>query len=464
MLHSMPTVAALDSFAPSSLGSVSFRQDYKLRYAYLAGAMYKGIASPELVIAMGKAGFMGFLGTGGLNLQEVEAALLQIQYQLSDGQAYGMNLLADPGRSQHESRMVELYLRHGVRIVEAAAYMQITPSLVRFRLNGIRRLPSGSIEAPNRIVAKVSRPEIAELFMKPAPSALVQQLVQSGQLSAAEAALSEFVPMAQDICVEADSGGHTDQGVAYVLMPAMQVLRDQMMQRYRYSMPIRIGAAGGIGTPAAAAAAFILGADFIVTGSINQCTVEARTSDAVKDMLQAMGAQDTTYAPAGDMFELGAKVQVFKKGLFFPSRANKLHELYMRFSSLEEIDEKTQQQIQQKYFKRTFDQVWEETEAYYRKTDPSHLERIERNPKKKMALIFKWYFIHSTRLALAGKEEQRVDYQIQCGPALGAFNSSVRGTALENWRERRVAEIGARIMEGAARVLNMRIAQLQQAT
>ena len=33
--------------------------------------------------------------------------------------------------------------------------------------------------------------------------------------------LSEQIPMAHDICVEADSGGHTDQGVASALMPAM---------------------------------------------------------------------------------------------------------------------------------------------------------------------------------------------------------------------------------------------------
>lgn len=82
------------------------------------------------------------------------------------------------------------------------------------------------------------------------------------------------------------------------------------------SQKIRVGAAGGIGTPEAAAAAFILGADFIVTGSINQCTVEAGTSEIVKDLLQEINVQDTEYAPAGDMFELGAKVQVLKKGLF----------------------------------------------------------------------------------------------------------------------------------------------------
>ena len=72
----------------------------------------------------------------------------------------------------------------------------------------------------------------------------------------------------------------------------------------------------GIGTPEAAAAAFLLGAEFIGTGSINQCTVEAGTSDSVKDLLQEANVQDTSYAPAGDMFEAGARVQVLKKACF----------------------------------------------------------------------------------------------------------------------------------------------------
>src|SRR5947207_15781689 len=86
-----------------------------------------------------------------------------------------------------------------------------------------------------------------------------------------------------------------------------------MISTYDYSDSFSIGAAGGIGTPEAAAAAFIMGADFILTGSINQCTVEAGTSETVKDILEKISVQDTTYAPAGDMFEIGSKVQVVKR-------------------------------------------------------------------------------------------------------------------------------------------------------
>src|SRR5262249_44676125 len=147
---------------------------------------------------------------------------------------------------------------------------------------------------------------------------LLKKLLDAGEITSDEAALAAHVPMADDLCVEADSGGHTDQGVALVLVPTIARLRDTMAKKHGYRTRVRVGAAGGIGTPEAAAAALVLGADFIVTGSINQCTVEAGHSEAVKDLLEKMHIQDTDHAPAGDMFEMGSRVQVLKKGVFFP--------------------------------------------------------------------------------------------------------------------------------------------------
>lgn len=445
----------------AALGNQDFKRDYGLRYAYLAGAMYKGIASPELVVAMGRAGFLGYLGTGGMRLPRLETAIQFIQQHLKPTQAYGMNLLCNLIKPSLEEETVALFLKYGIKRIEAAAYMQMTTSLVWFRLKNLRVKSNNDIEIPHQVIAKVSRPEVAEAFMSPAPPTLVKQLVERKLLTAEEARLGEKIPMADDICVEADSGGHTDQGVAYVLMPAMRILRDNLMKRFGYQKKIRVGAAGGIGTPEAAAAAFMMGADFVLTGSINQCTVEAGTSDAVKTLLQDLNVQDTEYAPAGDMFELGARVQVVKRGLLFPMRANKLYELYRRYNSLDEIDAKTQQQLQERYFKRTFDQIWEETRQFYLQEKPDEITRAEQNPKHKMALVFRWYFVHTTRLAMKGSTEQQVDYQVHCGPALGAFNQWVKGTPWENWRERHVAAMGEKLMEETAEIFNRRLAMLE---
>lgn len=451
------TPEVLTKITPSSLGSPEFREEYKLKYAYLSGAMYRGIASSEMVIRMGKAGMMGFFGTGGLELSQIRKEIQRIQGELSDGQAYGMNFLHHPNRPEIEERTVDLFLGCGVNRIEAAAFLSITPALVRYRLKGLKRGQQDKIITLNKIIAKVSRPEVAEAFMSPAPEPLLTKLLSEKKITREEADLSQRVPMADDICAEADSGGHTDRGVLFALLPAVIALRNEMMQTHQYEKTVRVGAAGGIGTPEAAAAAFILGADFILTGSINQCTVEAATSDRVKELLQQMNVQDTDYAPAGDMFELGAKIQVLKKGLFFPARANKLYDLYRQHSSLDEIDEKTKKQIQEKYFKKSFEEVYEDIQSYY----PAHvIEKAEQSPKYKMALIFKWYFRYSTRLALGGNEECRVDYQVLCGPALGAFNQWVKGTALEDWRNRHVDEIAVRLMTETAEILQQRFQRI----
>jgi trans-AT polyketide synthase/acyltransferase/oxidoreductase domain-containing protein len=450
---------ATNNITGSSLGSSSFRKTYGLRYAYVAGSMYKGIASKELVVRMGKAGLLAFLGTGGLQLSIIEEAIRFIQSELNSQEAYGMNLIYNLVKPSLERETVDLFLRYGVSNIEASAYMQLTPALVYFRVQGLYRTDSG-IRSKHRIMAKVSRPEVAKLFLSPPPERILRELETCGDLTPEQVRLAATVPMADDICVEADSAGHTDMGVASVLIPTIVRQRDDLKREFGYENHIHIGAAGGIGTPESAAAAFILGAEFILTGSINQCTVEAGTSDTVKDMLQSCNVQDTTYAPAGDMFELGAKVQVLKRGVFFPARANKLYDLWQRYASLDEIDPKTRTQIEEKFFGRTFDEVYQETKTYYLKEDSSTIEKAERNPKHKMALIFRYYFIHSMRLAFNGTIAKRIDFQVHCGPSMGAFNQWVKGTPIETWRKRHVDQIGVKIMDETAALINDRIRSL----
>jgi trans-AT polyketide synthase/acyltransferase/oxidoreductase domain-containing protein len=442
------------------LGSSEFRKAYGARYAYACGAMYRGIASEQLVVRAARAGILAFFGTGGLELPQIERAIRSLQEQLREGEPYGMNLVHNPSMRSLEEGTVELFLSHGIRNIEASAFMQVAPALVWYRIKGLARTLHGATHIPNRIIAKVSRPEVAEAFLAPPSEAIVRQLQEQGRISAEVAQLASQVPMADDLCIEADSGGHTDQGNLMVLLPSMLRLRDQAMEKYRYRAAIRVGAAGGIGTPEAAAGAFLLGADFIVTGSINLCTVEAGISPAVKDMLEQMNVQDTEHVPAGDMFEMGAKVQVLKRGVFFPARAKKLYELYRRHDSLEQIDPATRLQIEERYFQKSFEDVYRETREYFLRKDPTEIEKAEENPKHKMALVFRWYFGRSLRLAMEGESANRVDFQVHCGPALGAFNQWVKGTPLESWKNRHVDEIGKKLMTATAEYLDQQITKI----
>jgi trans-AT polyketide synthase, acyltransferase and oxidoreductase domains len=451
-----PIGATETGIAPQQLGSSVFRRRHNLKYAYVAGSMYKGIASKELVVRMGKNGLLGFLGTGGMRLERIESELRYIQRELGGEGVYGLNLLSSPMHPELEDATVDLYLTCNVTQIEAAAFTQLTPALVRYRATGLTNHRDGTIGIPKKLLAKVSRPEVAEQFLGPAPLPILQRLTAAGRITAREAELARHVPMADEICVEADSGGHTDRGVLHTLLPVMLGLRDTAVRQFQHPIEVSVGAAGGIGTPEAIVAAFMLGADFVLTGSINQCTVEAGTSDAVKDLLQTANVQDMDIVPAGDMFEVGAKVQVFKKGLLFPARAKKLYDLYRQFESWEQIDASTRSQLETRYFKRSFAEIFAETRDYYLRVMPEAIARAERDPKQKMALVFRWYFIHTSRLALRGNSEDKVDYQIHCGPAMGAFNQWVLGTPLENWRNRHVDDIAERLMAAAAELLDRR--------
>ena len=256
--------------------------------------------------------------------------------------------------------------------------------------------------------------------------------------------------MADDITVEADSAGHTDNRPMLAVLPSILALRDEIQKRRGYETPVRVGAGGGVSTPAAALAAFMMGAAYVVTGSVNQSCVEANTSNHVKKLLSQADMADVIMAPAADMFEMGVKLQVLKRGTLFPMRAQKLQDLYARYGSLEEIPGKEKDVLEQKVFRTTLQSVWESTAAYFAERDPRQLARAEKNPRDKMALVFRWYLGLSSRWAVEGEPGREMDYQVWCWPAMGAFNAWARNTYLEDVANRKVVDVASHILEGAA--------------
>ena len=108
-----------------------------------------------------------------------------------------------------------------------------------------------------------------------------------------------------------------------------------------------------------------MGAAYILTGSVNQACVESGSSDAVRQMLAEAQQADVTMAPAADMFEMGVKVQVLKRGTMFPMRATKLFELYRAYPSWEAIPEAERVQVEKTFLRTTFAEVWEQTRAFF---------------------------------------------------------------------------------------------------
>lgn len=432
-----------------ALGDQSFCQDYNIDYPYMAGSMANGIASVELVETLAGVGMLASFGAAGLSLGEVEIAIKRLQTSLGD-KTHCYNLIYSPNEKGHEDAIVDLYLKYGVTLVETSAYMKLTLPVVRYRVKRIHKDAQGNIIVPNRIIAKASRVELASKWFSPPPEKLLNDLLEQGAITQEEAELAKEIPMAQDLTVEADSGGHTDNRPAITLLPTMLSLRDQYQAKYNYEHPLRVGAAGGIATPASALGAFAMGAAYIVTGTVNQACKESGSSDVVREMLANAEQADVTMAPAVDMFEMGVKLQVLKRGTMFAMRGNKLYDIYKKYGSIEEISEVEKAGLEKTIFKMSLDEVWQKAEEFFTERDPRQIEKANKDPKHKMALIFRWYLGLSSRWANAGIADRQVDYQIWCGPAMGAFNEWTRDTFLSTAENRNAVTVAMNILFGAA--------------
>jgi len=442
------------------LGDPGFLEFHGVKYAYATGAMAHGIASEELVIALGKEKILSSFGAGGLSPSRIEAAINRIQQALPQG-PYVFNLLHSPSEPAIERDAVDLYLKYGVRTVEASAFLDLTPNIVYYRAAGLGINATGQIEIKNKVIAKISRREVATKFLQPAPTRILRELVEQNLITELQAKLAEKIPIADDITVEADSGGHTDNRPLVCLLPSILELRDEIQEKYCYETPVRVGVAGGIATPQSALAAFMMGAAYVVTGSINQSCIEAGSSQHTKQLLALAEMADVMMAPAADMFEMGVKLQVLKRGTLFPLRAQKLYELYKTYDSIEHIPTPEREKLEKQIFRSSLESVWEDTVAYLSNRNPDKVSKAANNSKLKMALIFRWYLGLSSRWSNSGEKGREIDYQIWCGPAMGSFNDWVRDSYLAEPTNRKVVDVALHIMTGAAFLYRMQSLKMQ---
>jgi trans-AT polyketide synthase/acyltransferase/oxidoreductase domain-containing protein len=445
-----PVLGALPALYPEWLGDRSFCEVHGTRFPYVIGAMANGIASTDLVIAGAQEGILGFFGSAGLGPDRVEKAAHTLHEALDPiGQTFGMNLIHSPHEPDLENRIVDLYHQLEITRVSASAYMDLTPMVVRYALKGLGVDSAGNITRKNHLFAKISRPEVAGRFMRPAPAGMLADLVAKGQLTQEEANLAAHVPVAEDITVESDSGGHTDNQILTAVFPTVVRTHDDILREYTYSRPIRIGAAGGLGTPDAVAAAFSLGAAYVLTGSVNQSAIESGLSPRGKELLAKAAIDDVMMAPAADMFEMGVKVQVLQRGAMFGVRAHKLYDVYRKYDGLEFIPADEKARLEKDIFKDSLENVWRATQDFFAQRDPRENVKAENDPKHRMALVFRSYLGQSSRWAIAGDEKRALDFQIWCGPAMGAFNAWTKDSFLERPENRTAVQIAKNLLEGA---------------
>ncbi len=448
-----PVLAALPGLFPEWLGDRTFTELHQVRFPYCTGAMANGIATAEVVIEAARAGGLGFFGAAGLLPDRIAPELAKIQAALGPtSSSYGANLIHSPQEPALEEAVTDLFLRLGVRRIEASAFMSLTPAIVRYAYSGLWADPQGTIHRKNHVFAKVSRPEVAKRFMEPASPELLARLVASNGLTADEAKLAANLPVAEDLTAEADSGGHTDNQALAALLPTLLRLRDDISKARGYTRPIRIGAAGSLGTPTAVASAFNLGAAYVLTGSVNQACLESGLSADGKKLLADARLGDFVMAPAADMFELGVRVQVLQRGTMFASRAKRLYEMYQRHDGLSQLSAEDNRRLEQDILRKPIAEAWKDTAAYWRQRDAREVQKAEQDPKHQMALVFRSYLGQSSRWAISGEPSRKADFQIWCGPAMGAFNAWTQGSFLASPERRTVGQVALNLLEGAATI------------
>ena len=251
------TAFRLPNLTAEDFGDPEFKKTYGLKYALYGGAMANGIASSDMVIALGKAGCMGSYGSGGMRLETVEQEIDKMKAALGD-KPFLVNMLSNRNADM-EMKLAQMLIDKKVLGVEASAFIVPSEALVYFRVKGIRE-ENGKIVIPHKVIAKVSREEVLEKFVCPPAADVVAGLLSKGLITAEEAALAAKIPMADDITAEADSGGHTDGRPMVSMLPAMIALANRLQAQFGYQQKVRVGAGGGVGTGLSCLGAFEMGA------------------------------------------------------------------------------------------------------------------------------------------------------------------------------------------------------------
>ena len=199
-----------------------------------------------------------------------------------------------------------------------------------------------------------------------------------------------------------------------------------------YPRPIRVGAAGGLGTPAAVAAAFALGAAYVLTGSVNQAARRVRAFRRRQERCsREADVADVMMAPAADMFELG------RQGAGAAARhacsrvraAQALRGRTAAHASLEAIPRRAARAARAaRCSARAVDEVWARRARFWAAARSGARSRA---PSATRSTGWRWCSAGTSARPAAGRSTatpaRRIDYQIWCGPAMGAFNALGRG-------------------------------------
>lgn len=424
----------VEACEPSTLGGGRFCHRFGASAPYAVGAMAHGIASVGLVRALSTCGLWSDLGTAGLSRSMQMDALRELA---GESGSWGANLVHLPDSPLWEAELAVEMVRYGAPRISLSAFTKVTLGVLVAAYRGLRK----GEERARVVVLKTSRVDVLDQFLRPPPRDLLLQAVSRGLLDREEAIRAVKTPLIDALVIEGRSGGHTDP------RPLSQIWGPLFDLCQRMAPAVLVGAAGGLGTPEDLLEAFGWGADFVMTGSLNQTTVEAGQSEGVKELLTSLRETDFSTAPAADMLELGAQVQVATGPSGFAEHAGRMVSLLRNARSLEELDEEQRREVEA-VLGESIESAWHQTEAYWQERDPEMVRRAHKSPSRRFALLVRRYLGLSSRWALQGDLSRREDWQIWSGPAVARFEGWVSGSWLQPLSARRVSEVSWTLLRG----------------
>ncbi|WP_333739520.1 acyltransferase domain-containing protein [Streptomyces sp. IBSBF 2806] len=421
-----PPVPRRVPVAKERLGSARFRERYEAELAWVVSGTGDGAVGDEVCRAARAAGLAAFAdpAPGAPDRASLGGAGRQ-------GRGIGLR----PGPEADEQ--VTALLAHEVRYVEAHHPHGPDAALVRFRFTGARRGPAGAPVAVRHVIARVTGLDQAAAFLRPPSAALLDELVRTAGLSAAEADVARMLPVASDLAVQAPGGWHTDGADAYQLLPAVAALAAGSPG----PEPVHVGLCGVVGTPEQAATAFALGAAFLVSTSLTACAPAARLADALKHTLARAGDDDVTWAPTERHATLGVPARVVRRGTLFPARAGLLHRLLRAHRYFADIPEHRRRHIEEHLLggSATALPASDSVDGRLRTAD-----------------VFRWYARETARRTPGGDPVRPLDHQLPCDPDLTHFNRVTSGTALAAWTARTPGAVAEHLLTNAAELLSAR--------
>ena len=427
-----------------------------MRFPYVAGEMANGIATERDGDRDGAGRHARLLRRGGARLRAGRAAVDELDARSSaTASPWGVNLIHSPDEPRSRTASPTCSLARGVQRISASAFMASRPPSCAARPRGCAVDAQGRIVRRHHLFAKISRPEVAAQFMSPAPRGHAARAGRSGQAHAGGGRAGR---------ARAGRRGHHRRGRlrrAHRQPAAGRAAADRSSRcatssprSHGYQRPIRVGAAGGLGTPAARRGgvrarrrlrAHRLGQPGRRRGRPlgrrpRRCSREA-------------GIADVAMAPAADMFELGVKVQVLKRGTMFArARATALRAL----PRVRQRSRRSRPTLRAELETRDASAhrstaIWDETEAFWARTRPGRGRARRARPEAPDGAGLPLVPRHVEPLGDRRRRRRRADYQIWCGPAMGAFNAlGRRARSSKPRRDRTVVQIALNLLEGAA--------------